>query len=258
MLTRSQLQRLAQRANIGLQAQERDYLQHLILFLLYRRSQALIFKGGTAIRLVHQGNRYSEDLDFNSQLEVESISPLWQKTVEHLQDFGIEAEVRNAWQSEVGYSFDVSYQGPLFDGRPRTKGKIRVDINLRHEEVEAHTVLVNSPYEDLRPFVVTVLKPEHLFAEKVRALLVRRKARDLYDIWFLMQQGISVRKDLIERKLLLYDLKLTPNVWNEAVQNAGQGWERDLLPILPQWVGWAEVAEQLGILEKIFFGRPLR
>lgn len=254
MLTKSQIQRLAQRANIGLQAQERDYLQHLLLFLLYRRSQALIFKGGTAIRLVHRGNRYSEDLDFNSQLAVESLASLWQKTVEHLLDFGIEAEVRNAWQSEVGYSFDVSYQGPLFDGRPRTKGKVRVDINLRYEEVEAHSLLVNSPYEDLRPFVVTVLKPEHLFAEKVRALLARGKARDLYDIWFLMQQGIFGERELIERKLLLYDLELTSNLWNEAVQKAAQDWERDLRPLLPQWVGWAEVAGQLGKLEKLFFG----
>ncbi len=134
MLTKSQIQRLAQHANIGLQAQERDYLQHMILFILYRRSQDLIFKGGTAIRLVYQGNRYSEDLDFNGQLRLESLELLWKETITHLLDFGIEAEMRNAWQSAVGYSFDVSYQGPLYDGRSRTKGKVRIDINLRDEE----------------------------------------------------------------------------------------------------------------------------
>ena len=36
MLTRQQLQRLAQREHIGLQAQERDYLQHLLLALPLR------------------------------------------------------------------------------------------------------------------------------------------------------------------------------------------------------------------------------
>ena len=65
MLTRTQIQRLAQRNHIGMQAQERDYLQHLLLMLLYSRSQALIFKGGTALRLVYRGGRYSEDLDFS-------------------------------------------------------------------------------------------------------------------------------------------------------------------------------------------------
>ena len=46
MLTRAQIQRLAQRHRIEMQVQERDYLQHLLLSLLYTRSQALIFKGG--------------------------------------------------------------------------------------------------------------------------------------------------------------------------------------------------------------------
>ena len=42
MLTRAQIQRLAQRHSIGLQAQERDYIQHLLLFLLFSKSDALI------------------------------------------------------------------------------------------------------------------------------------------------------------------------------------------------------------------------
>ena len=51
MLTRAQIQRLAQRHGIGVQAQERDYVQHLLLFSLYNKSQALVFKGGTALRI---------------------------------------------------------------------------------------------------------------------------------------------------------------------------------------------------------------
>ena len=65
MLTRQQLQRMAQRERIGLHAQERDYLQHVLLALVYARTQTLIFKGGTALRIVHRGGRYSEDLDFS-------------------------------------------------------------------------------------------------------------------------------------------------------------------------------------------------
>jgi len=34
MLTRAQIQRLAQRYNIGVQAQEHDYIQYLLLMLL--------------------------------------------------------------------------------------------------------------------------------------------------------------------------------------------------------------------------------
>ena len=57
MLTRAQIQRQAQRGRIGMQVQERDYIQHLLLLALASRSQALVFKGGTALRLVYRGNR---------------------------------------------------------------------------------------------------------------------------------------------------------------------------------------------------------
>jgi predicted nucleotidyltransferase component of viral defense system len=56
MLTKAQIQRLAQRHGVGMQVQERDYLQHLLLWRLYSRSQELVFKGGTALRLVYRGN----------------------------------------------------------------------------------------------------------------------------------------------------------------------------------------------------------
>jgi predicted nucleotidyltransferase component of viral defense system len=242
MLTRAQIQRLAQRHRVGLQVQERDYVQHLLLFLLYGRSPALIFKGGTALRLVYRGNRYSEDLDFNGPADLPFLQDLWQRTVTGLQDFGITAEVRNAWQSEVGYSFDVSYQGPLYNGRDRTRGKVRVDVNLRPEKVEHRAALVTPEYDDLRPFVVQVLTLEHLLAEKVRAFLVRGKPRDLYDLWLLHAQGVRVDPDLVRAKLSLYDLTPTQARLEEAFRQAATDWETDLRPLLPCFVPWEEVA----------------
>lgn len=67
MLTLAQLRRIAQRNRIGLQPQERDYIQHLFLYLLYSASRredvGLHFKGGTALRIVYHSPRFSEDLD---------------------------------------------------------------------------------------------------------------------------------------------------------------------------------------------------
>ncbi len=245
MLTRAQIQRLAQRHGIGAQAQERDYIQHLLLFLLYSRSQMLAFKGGTALRVVYHGNRYSEDLDFNASADVEVLKKLWQVILGGLGDFGIAAEIRAAWQSEAGCSFDVSYQGPLYDGRDRTKGKVRVDISLRQEDVETRRELVSSEYDDIRPFVVTVLSPEHLLAEKVRAFLMRAKPRDLYDIWLLMIQGVRPAPDLIAGKLALYKIEFTRSVLDAALLQVQADWERDLRPLLPQYLQWEDVAEKL-------------
>jgi predicted nucleotidyltransferase component of viral defense system len=242
MLTRAQIQRLAQHSGIGLQAQERDYVQHLLLFLLYGHYQALIFKGGTALRVVYRGNRYSEDLDFNGPSDPAFLQDLWGEVVSRLGNFGLAAEVRNAWQSEVGYSFDVSYQGPLYDGRDRTKGKVRVDINLRAEAVESRAVLVTPEYDDLRPFVVQTLTLEHLLAEKVRAFLVRGKPRDLYDIWLLTAQGAPLDPGLVQAKLALYDLTPSAGRLEEAFRQAATDWEADLRPLLLRFVTWETVA----------------
>lgn len=248
MLTKDQIRRLAQRHRIGMQAQERDYIQHLLLWLLYTRTQDLVFKGGTALRLVYGGSRYSEDLDFNGPGDVAALEALWKEVVAGLEDFGISAEVRNAWTSDVGYSFDVSYRGPLYDGRDRSKGKVRVDINRRLEEVETLRELVTSEYDDVRPFVVTVLTPEHLLAEKVRALLVRSKPRDLYDIWLLLHRGVQPDLVLIQRKLSLYGVAWERDALEEALEQVRTDWERDLRPLLPQFVAYEDVRRDVGSL----------
>jgi predicted nucleotidyltransferase component of viral defense system len=243
MLTRSQIQRLAQRNHVGMQVQERDYLQHLLLSLLYTRSQALIFKGGTALRLMYRSNRYSEELGFNGPDDIDTLRHLWRDVVASLRDFGIQAKARNEWESKVGYSFDVSYQGPLYDGHDRSKGKVRVDINRRPEPVETRRELVTSEYDDVRPFVMTVLTLEHLMAEKVRALLVRGKPRDLYDVWLLLSQGVSPDRALIERKLALYEIAFSAEMLEEALTRVRADWERDLRPLLPQFVGYEDVRQ---------------
>jgi uncharacterized protein len=240
MLTRAQIQRLAQRHGIGVQAQERDYIQHMLLFLLYSKGQSLVFKCGTALRIVYKGNRFSEDLDFNGPANVASTKELRQGVLRDLRDFGMTAEIRYECRSDVGYSFDVSYQGPLYGGRDRTKGKVRVDINTRQEKVDTQRELVRSEYDDIRPFVATVISREHLLAEKVRALFMRSKARDVYDIWLLTSEGIGMDRELVGKKLALYDVALSKEKLEKALGKAKADWTRDLRPLLPQLVTWKD------------------
>jgi predicted nucleotidyltransferase component of viral defense system len=108
-----------------------------------------------------------------------------------------------------------------------TKGKVRVDISLRQESVDTKRELITSEYDDLRPFVARVLSPEHLLAEKVRALLVRGKARDVYDIWLLVNQGVVMNRELVERKLKLYDMTVSRLALEAALSKAQSDWERD-------------------------------
>jgi hypothetical protein len=77
--------------------------------------------------------------------------------VASLRDFGVSAEVRIEWVVDVGYSLDASCQGPLYGGRDRSQGKVRVDTNRRPEIVEARRELVSSEHDDVQPFVATGL-----------------------------------------------------------------------------------------------------
>jgi predicted nucleotidyltransferase component of viral defense system len=195
--------------------------------------------------VVYGGNRYSEDLDFNGPPSLPEVQQHWEQATAALQNFGILAQIRKAWASETGYSFDVSYQGPLYDGRDRSKGKVRVDVNLRQEAAETQRELVAPEYDDLRPFVVTVLTREDLLAEKVRALLVRAKPRDAYDIWLMLRQGAKFEPARAARKLALYDRAYTPQDVQAALERAGADWGRDLRPLLPQFLEWEGVAAEL-------------
>ncbi|MGD2104922.1 MAG: nucleotidyl transferase AbiEii/AbiGii toxin family protein [Anaerolineae bacterium] len=64
----------------------------------------------------------------------------------------------------------------------------------------------------------------------------RGKPRDLYDIWLLPRQGVEPDPTLVEHKLALYGRGWKREALEEAVENLRAEWERDLRPLLPQFV----------------------
>ncbi len=245
MLTRQQLQRIAQRRGIGLHALERDYVQHLVLSILYNRTQAFVFKGGTALRVVHHSPRYSEDLDFNATVDISEAKREFRESVFWLSRFGIVAAPRNEYESPSSYSFDLSFEGPLYDGRDRSRSSVRIDVSLRREPVTTERRLVSSEYDDVLPFLVTVLTAEHILAEKTRALLIRGKARDLYDLWFLAERGGIVDLSIINGKMALYQTTFDAAVFRQQVDSLETTWEADLRPLLGQMPEFGMVRERV-------------
>ncbi|TRZ53786.1 hypothetical protein D4S03_01210 [bacterium] len=66
MLTSNQIKEFSKLLKINESVVIREYIQILFLKELYdeKYSQNIFFKGGTAIRLILGGTRFSEDLDF--------------------------------------------------------------------------------------------------------------------------------------------------------------------------------------------------
>jgi len=242
MLTRKQIEKLAHKNRVSLFTQERDYIQAAYLSLLYSRNFDLIFKGGTCLRIVYGSPRYSEDLDFNSSLDEDEAYSALETAARELEYFGIESELKNKRMSSSGFGLALSYRGPLYDGRNITKGLVRVDVSLRGEEVAEDRVPVHTEYDDVRMFIISSMALGDIFAEKVRALLVRGKARDLYDLWFLLGKGVEPDLELINRKLGLYGRVYSHEDMVEGIAVLEGSWEKDLGALLGVDIPYGTVA----------------
>ncbi len=230
MLTRLQLSEISRREGVPLHAIERDYVQHL---MLRRLSRSFAFKGGTCLRIAYGSPRYSEDLDFNAVIPSSEVGELLRAAALGLMDFGIRADVTAETPTRGNYRSKVRYEGPLFDGNPRSPGSFRLEVSLRGEEVRTEEKFVpHTPYPDVPQLVLRILTPEHLLAEKTRALIIRRKPRDLFDVQFLLARGIDCSTALLDKKMELYRKRFSLEALEGAVAAAGRTWNRDLEPLL--------------------------
>ena len=231
MLTRRQIQSHSVKAGVPLHTVERDYVQTLFLYELYKQNNDFLFKGGTCLRMGYKLNRYSEDLDFNYNADSEEGMKALKFATTRLIDFGIESTLKKIDVSPSGFTFKLRYKGPLYDGKDLSKGSIEIDVSCRKEEVETTSKLINPVYDDCPSFVFTCLTLDHILAEKVRALVIRGKPRDLYDIWFL-REHIDFDIYLINEKLRLYGMVFQDVNIDEILSDVEIDWKQDMLPLL--------------------------
>jgi len=164
----------------------REYLQHLFLAGFYEQKGAeqLSFKGGTALRIIHQSPRFSEDLDFSSQISsTTKIESLIENTLLKIQEEGIAMSISEAKTTSGGYFFDSETK--IFD-QPIS---IKLNISTRFN-ASAEVVMINSDF--LPPYNLVALKTEDLVEEKIQALLSRKKERDYFDLYFILRSRLNI------------------------------------------------------------------
>jgi len=244
MLTRLQLADIARREGVPLGAIERDYLQHLIL--RHAAHEPFAFKGGTCLRITLGSPRYSEDLDFNAACGAEEAMELLSTASARLMDYGIRAETVRRRPEAGNLQASILFEGPLFVGTSQSRGSVRIELSLRQERVDLEEAFVpRTPYADVPQLVLRVLTKEHLLAEKARALIIRQKPRDLYDLHFLLSREVVCSRALLDEKLQLYRRKFALTALEEGIRQAGRSWERDLKPLLGQLPPYRAVAESV-------------
>ena len=189
----------------------REIMQEIVLAGLSRTDffEKAAFYGGTALRIFHGLDRFSEDLDF-SLLEPNpdfSLEPYFLAIVTEFEGLGMTVSIREKdkkQQSSIESAFlktktiwkelileDIVKQAGIKSNRS-IKIKIEVD---RHPPLgfETEEKLLLRPFS----FYVKCFTLPSLFAGKMHALLFRKwknrvKGRDWYDMEWYIKKGVSL------------------------------------------------------------------
>jgi len=210
---------------------EKDYFQDVLLYHLYKKSNNFIFKGGTCLYKLYNLPRFSEDLDF---------SILTQKNIkETIESVARELKAKiETKKTKTSFLFKLRFSGILTQFNI-----VRIDVSLYNIVFGFEVKNYVSPYIDIPPFSLRVLKLEEILAEKIHALIKRNNARDLYDLFFLLR-FVAPNEELIQKKLEIFKMKFDKEIVKRKIEEIKQKWEAELKPFLLTELTDFEVAEE--------------
>jgi len=170
----------------------REYLQCKILEIIFNSSfhSKLSFLGGTALRVIYDNQRFSEDLDFdNFDLSIEEFKELMKIIVNKLTQNGYEIEYdvsdKNAFRGNIKFiNLLKNYDLAICDTE---KLLIQIDTAPHHFKYSPDLKMLQR-FDILTKINVTPLGL--LLSQKIRALVGRHRVlgRDVYDIVFLLSK----------------------------------------------------------------------
>lgn len=194
MISNETLEKLATQYQTGVFPNiVREYFQHVFLSELYKLPEAekMLFKGGTALRIVNGSPRFSEDLDFSVFRVAERdlkkfVENLFVKVLANIEQLGIRVEIGEKSDKTSGGYFGIA-TFKLLDFPP-----VGVEINISSRNGREMRGEVDSVANDFTPTYTLIHLPQNeLVEEKVfGALLERKKPRDFYDLYFIMRKGM--------------------------------------------------------------------
>lgn len=209
--------------------QEKHYIQSAMLVSL--SEQPLVMKGGTYLWLFHGLDRFSEDLDFTCEGEI--ADGIMQKASDALAMLGIENSVKAISDDERSFSFRVSAKGPL-NTSSIDLCHVYVEIS-RRERVLKPTLGLRMEFDaySLPVKIIRGMSIDEVAAEKVRALLTRKKARDVYDLFFLIsKRKAAFDRGMVDEKLEYYKMKFPQSAFLEKLAEKEKIWDAELKPMV--------------------------
>ncbi|MFH1673064.1 MAG: nucleotidyl transferase AbiEii/AbiGii toxin family protein [Pseudomonadota bacterium] len=238
-----------------------ELLQLILLDNLYAQSGSdrIIFQGGTALRWVYGGMRFSEDLDFVTDLNMKDVEKIlagmFQKTQrgciaqfgpgqsEHKSKSGREQALKmffiyrpQAQRERVAVKLEFESLKPGHE--PQFRKFILRDLPLVVSLVTEGKLII--PYSSS---IILAETPEEILSDKIRALYERKylKGRDIYDIWWIRKQlKVAPEWTKVREKLSMYQTPFVPAreadyfQKKESASSVIDALRRDLPRFLPQ------------------------
>jgi hypothetical protein len=189
----------------------KEYLQFPVLAFLYgqKRYQQFIFMGGSALRIIHNLPRLSEDLDFN----------LSEADYNKLDLCILGAEIKRYFQDQFRMAIDYRVQGkirlylkfPILKalGLVKTQSGSGAESDFLYVKIEISVDNFKQPEYEVAPvsgfgfnFIARTYSLKFLMTGKICAILDRVwfkgkdnsidiKGRDYYDLFWYLDKGVE-------------------------------------------------------------------
>lgn len=94
-----------------------------------------------------------------------------------------------------------------------------------------------------------MLSYDEILAEKIRAICTRSKARDIYDLWFLLKKNITFNPELTQKKLDYYNIEFDSDFLNAKLLEKEKLYQKELKQLLRNIPDFKFIVKE--ILDKI-------
>jgi len=169
----------------------REYCQHLFLSYLYQESgsERLLFKGGTALRIVFESPRFSEDLDFSGfNIRSTEIEKIITNTLSNMEKSGLVIDIAESKKTSGGYLAILIFKIEEYIT------KIQIEISLRGgKQIIGTRAIIRNDF--IPAYTLVHLPAEDLIGQKIEALLDRKKPRDFFDYYYLLSGNYTITKN---------------------------------------------------------------
>ena len=190
----------------------KEITQELVLFSLYQADffKEAAFQGGTALRIVYQINRFSEDLDFvlvkpNVSFDLNSFMPA---VISHMKVFGYELQIKDRKDFKMavkGQWLKENSVGKIVQFKHTRDFSAAVHIKIEVDSNPPAGALFDAKFLDFPiDYQIRVHDLPSLFAGKCHALLARtyEKGRDWFDFSWYVARDVKINFNLLSQALM--------------------------------------------------------